>query len=76
VRVLLELVERNKLDNVCSHILTECVRIQRLFVTVEGVHVAEVGIANTNDNDSKREIAASNDLVNRLWHVIYDTVSD
>lgn len=66
MRVLLELVERNELDNVRSHILTEGVRIKRLFVAVEAVHVAEVGIANTNDNDSKREIAASNNLVNRL----------
>ena len=49
--VVLELAERHKLYNVSLHILLEALRVKKVIVGVEGVHVAKVSIAYAYNND-------------------------
>jgi len=74
--IVLELVVRHKLHNISFTVLPEGLRVERLVVTVEDVHVAEVGIAHSDDNDSDRLRRATDDLVNRFLHVVDDTVGE
>ena len=71
-----KLSERHELDNVCSHMLSIDLRVERSFVSVEFVHSAEISIAYTNDNDRKRKLRTINDLIDSLLKVANDTISN
>jgi len=52
VRVLFELIEWYKLDDIGSSIHSVSVRVQGLIIAIKCIHVAEISIANTYDDDT------------------------
>lgn len=50
--ILLELVVRDKLDDIGSRIHSVSVRVQSLLITIKCVHVAEISITDANDDDA------------------------
>ena len=76
VRVVLEIVVGHELNDIGGHVLTERLRVECLLIAVELLHGAEIGIADANDDDGEGKLRSFDDLVNRLVHVIDDTVGD
>ena len=76
MRIVLEIIVRDELNYISGHILTVALGVKGLVVTIKSFHAAEIGIANTNNDDSHRQLGASHNLVNRLVHVVDDTVCD
>lgn len=72
--VVSEVLVRHKLDDVTLHLLLERLGIERLVISVQHVHRSEVSIADANDDDGKRKIRATNDLINCFLHVTDDAV--
>jgi len=64
------------LHDVSSRVPFIGVRIEGLLITVKLIHSGEVSIADTHDDDSQGVIRASDNLVDRLAHVINHTISD
>lgn len=76
VRVLFEIIERNELNDICGCVLPVKVGVESLFITVKGIHVAEISITDTNNDNAKGQFGTSDDLVDSFGHIINDTVSD
>ena len=74
--VISKFTERNELHDVCLHVFLISFRVERLRVSVESVHACETVASHAHDNNTHREDTASDDLVNRLLHVINDSISD
>jgi len=74
--VVFEFTERNELHDVRLHVFLISFRVERLRVSVESVHACEAVAAHAHDNNTHREDTASDDLVNRLLHIINDSISD
>ena len=55
VWVVLEVIERHKLNDVCCHILTEGLRVECLVVAIQDLHRAEICITHPNYDDSNWE---------------------
>ena len=67
---MFEVIEWHELDNIRSHILVIRLRVQCLIITVQLLHSTEVSIADAHNNDSHWQLGPSDDLINRLVHVI------
>jgi len=76
MRVVLEVIERHELHDVSFHVFLESARVQGFFVAIERVHVGKVSIANSNDDNRQRKTRTTHNLVNRLSHVVDDSVGD
>ena len=53
VRIVLELIEWNELDDIGRHVLAVGLRVECLLITVEDLHSGEVCIADTDDDDGE-----------------------
>ena len=71
-----ELTKWNKLDNISAHVPFVLLRVQRLLVGVQHIHRCKVSISNTDNDDGKREVRASNNLIYGLLEVADDTIGD
>jgi len=76
VWVVLELIEGDKLNDISCHVLPVGRGVEGLVISIERVHTAEVSIANSDDNDGKRVLRASDNLVDGLVHVVDDTIGE
>jgi len=74
MRVAFKVVVGHELDNVSRHVLAIGSRIESLLIAVQCLHRTEISIANANNDDSHGQFRAADDLINRPWHVIDDTV--
>ena len=74
MRVVFEVVERHKLNDISRHVLPICLRIERLFIAIKYLHRAEISITNTHNNDGDWKVGAANNLINCLVHICDDTI--
>jgi hypothetical protein len=74
--IIFVFVEGNKLNNVSLAVLLVFLTVKSFFVAIESLHVAEVGIPCTHNDYSHGVARASHDFVNRLSHIINDTIGD
>jgi hypothetical protein len=72
--VIFKFIEWNKLYNICRSIPLQYVRVESFIIPVKSIHIAEVSIPNTNDNNRKRIIRATDYLIDSLGHIIYYTI--
>jgi len=75
-RVMLEVIERNKLDNVGGSVPPQLLAVKSLVVTIKLVHHLEISIANTDNDDRNWVVRTANNLVDRCVHIIDHTVSN
>jgi hypothetical protein len=71
---MLEVLKGNELDNVTLHVLLEALRVERLIVSVEHVHGAEIGFTYSDNDDAQWKLRTSYNLVNCFFHVIDDAI--
>lgn len=76
MRIVLEVVVGDELNDVRGHILAESVRIQGLVIAIKLRHLAEISIADTDDDHSHWQFGAAHQLINRRRHIIDDAVCD
>ena len=74
--VVFELSEWHELHNVSLHVFLVAHGVKGNLVRIEDVHALEIIAANANDDDREWKRAASHDLINRLLHIVDDTVGD
>lgn len=74
IGVILKLVKWNKLDYV-SFLLAQRLTKERDLITVKLIHLTEVSVSNTNDNNRKRVVGSSDNLIDCLVSVIDYSVS-
>ena len=53
VRVMLEFIERNELDNISRHVLAVSRGVECFIVGIKCVHTTEICVTYTNNDDSK-----------------------
>lgn len=73
---MLIIVERDKLNYVSFAVSTILGTVECLVVAVQLLHVAEIRVTHADDDDGERICGATHDLVNRLTHVVDDSVGD
>ena len=76
VRIVLEVVEGDKLHDVRSHVLAIRLRVECLIISIKRFHRLEVSIADTDNNDGEGQLGATDDLIDRLVHIADHTVRD
>jgi len=75
-RVVLKFPEWHELDDICRHVSLVSLGVKRHLVGIENIHTLEVIAANSNNDDREGQLGAAHDLVDRLLHVIDDTIRD
>ena len=75
-RVVFEIIERYELHDISSSIFTELSREESFVITVKFVHHAEISITNSDNNDCKRVVGSSDNLINCSFHIINHTISN
>ena len=73
---MLEVIERNELDDIGSSVSSQRLRVESLIITIELVHHTEVSITHTHDDDREWVVGTTHNLVNRLAHVIDHTIGN
>jgi len=76
VRVVLEVIEGHKLDDISSHVLAVGLRVESLFVSIEDLHGLEVGVTDSDNDDGDGELGSTDYLVDCLVHIIDNTIGD
>ena len=76
MRIVLEVVEGDELNDISGHVLAEGARVERLIVAIERLHRLEVGVTHTNDDDGQGVLGATHNLVNGLVHVADYAISN
>lgn len=76
VWVVLEVIERHKLNNVSCHVLPEGLRVECLVVAIQNLHRAEICITHSNYDDCDWECRTSHNLIDCLVHVSDDAICD
>jgi len=76
LRVVLEVVEGDELDDVRVHVLAHVARVEGFFVAVELLHVGEIGVADANYDDGHGKLASTDDLINCFGHVIDNSIGN
>jgi hypothetical protein len=76
MRVVFKLVEGNELNDISLGVLVPSSTEKGLVVTIKCLHVWEVSISNTNNDNGHGVARTSHNLINCLSHVVNDTVCD
>ena len=71
---MLEFTEWDELDNVCGHVLPVLLRVQRLVISIEDIHRAEISRADTHNDDRERQGRSVNNCIDSSLHVRYDAI--
>ena len=72
--VVLEVVEGHELDHVARLVLAMERRVERLLVSIELLHGAEVSIANAYDDHRQWQVRGCHQLIDGLLHVHDGTI--
>ena len=75
-RVVLEVSEGHKLDDIGLHVLFVSHRVERNFVGIQDIHALKIIAAYANNDDAERQSASTNNLVNCLLHIVDDSIGD
>jgi len=72
--IILKFIEWNKLNNVTTHEFTGCFWVKWLVIRVENVHVIEISVANSNNDNGQWQLRRRYNLIDGLLHVHDDAV--
>ena len=72
--VILDISKWHKLNDISCNILLQVFAVQWAFVTIKLLHLVEVCISNTNNNDREWKLGSSDDFLDGAFHVVDDSI--
>jgi len=76
MRIVLKVIEGDKLYDISWHILSVRLWVEGLFISVKNLHGLKISITNTNNDDSQVVDRSSYNLINCLIHVSDDSIGN